>query len=369
MKRPTGPSRSLVSMFQVVSPCWGEAAIERNFSSSKVRPPRPTRVWRKMIGEPSSRRTATAVPRSTGASSTRASAETATSRVRLTSIDPGRTAQRRSRTRLTSRTTSTRRARSSPITSKKRGTTKTWYCLSWQWRTRAIVSSSVRAPHAKTTSFTFRSRITRGRARSPPSSGAGSRLAASVALVAGAAAVAGLGTYGSFTSSTSATESVTAGKIELGLANQNQGLAVPVTGMLPGDTAQRAVQLTRAAGSETFGSVTLSVAGEGLLVTDSNGLKLTVEQCSVPWTTTGTGTGPKAMTCGGTTTSVLTQRAVTMTGQALSAGVLSSVNGTGAAANLRITLTLPTAAGNNLQGASSTLNFTFDATQRTGENR
>ena len=139
--------------------------------------------------------------------------------------------------------------------------------------------------------------------------------------------------------------------------------------MLPGDTAQRAVQLTRAAGSETFGSVTLSVAGEGLLVTDSNGLKLTVEQCSVPWTTTGTGTGPKAMTCGGTTTSVLTQRAVTMTGQALSAGVLSSVNGTGAAANLRITLTLPTAAGNNLQGASSTLNFTFDATQRAAEQR
>lgn len=208
-----------------------------------------------------------------------------------------------------------------------------------------------------------RRRATRAR------SGAGSRLAASVALVAGAAAVAGLGTYGSFTSSTSATESVAAGKIELGLANQNQGLAVPVTGMLPGDTAQRAVQLTRAAGSETFGSVTLSVAGEGLLVTDSNGLKLIVEQCSVPWTTTGTGTGPKAMTCGGTTTSVLTQRAVTMTGQALSAGVLSSVNGTGAAANLRITLTLPTAAGNNLQGASSTLNFTFDATQRAAEQR
>ena len=199
-----------------------------------------------------------------------------------------------------------------------------------------------------------------------PRSGAGSRFAASLALVAGAAAVAGLGTYGSFTSSTSATESVSAGRIELGLANQNQGFNVPATGMVPGDSAQRAVQLTRAAGSETFGSVTLSTSGGGLLATDANGLKMTVEQCSVPWTKVGT---TMALTCGGTTSTVLTQRAVPMTGQVLPAATLNAVNGTGAAANLRVTLALPLEAGNNLQGASGTVTFTFDATQRTGENR
>lgn len=197
-------------------------------------------------------------------------------------------------------------------------------------------------------------------------SGAGSRLAVSLALVAGAAGVAGLGTYGSFTSSTSASESVNAGRIVLGLADQSQGLNVAASGMVPGDTAQRAVQLTRASGSETFGSVTLSTSGGGLLASDPNGLKLAVDQCSVPWVKSGTSA---AMTCSGTTTSVLTQRAVPMTGQALPAGVLSAVNGTGAAANLRITLSLPLEAGNNLQGASGTIAFTFDATQRAGENR
>ncbi|WP_341231537.1 hypothetical protein [Nocardioides salarius] len=204
------------------------------------------------------------------------------------------------------------------------------------------------------------------RRASRPRSGAGSRLAASLALVAGAAAVAGLGTYGSFTSSTSAAESVSAGRIELGLANQNQGFNVPATGMVPGDSAQRAVQLTRVAGSETFGSVTLTTAGGGLLASDANGLKMTVEQCSVPWTKVGS---TMTLACNGTTTTVLTQRAVPMTGQVLPASTLNAVNGTSAAANLRVTLALPLEAGNNLQGASGTITFTFDATQRTGENR
>ncbi|MEN8708362.1 MAG: hypothetical protein ABF306_19710 [Nocardioides marinisabuli] len=208
-----------------------------------------------------------------------------------------------------------------------------------------------------------RRRATRAR------SGAGSRLAASVALVAGAAAVAGLGTYGSFTSTTSATESVSAGRIVLGLADQNQGLAVAASGMLPGDTAQRAVQLTRASGSEAFGSITLSVSGGGVLASDANGLKLAVDQCTVPWVKSGTGSAASAMTCSGTSTTVLSQRAVTMTGQVLPAGVLSALNGTGASANLRLTLTLPSEAGNNLQGASGTLNLTFDATQRAAEAR
>ncbi|MEP7738842.1 TasA family protein [Nocardioides sp. 31GB23] len=204
------------------------------------------------------------------------------------------------------------------------------------------------------------------RRASRPRSGAGSRLAASLALVAGAAAVAGLGTYGSFTSSTSAAESVSAGRIELGLANQNQGFNVPATGMVPGDSAQRAVQLTRAAGSETFGSVTLSTSGGGLLANDANGLKMTVEQCSVPWAKVGS---TMTLACNGTTSTVLTQRAVPMTGQVLPASTLNAVNGTSAAANLRVTLALPLEAGNNLQGASGTITFTFDATQRTGENR
>lgn len=52
---------------------------------------------------------------------------------------------------------------------------------------------------------------------------------ASVVLVAGAASVAGLGTYGSFTSTTSASETVTNGKVVIGL-NQHSTLGTTVGG-------------------------------------------------------------------------------------------------------------------------------------------
>ncbi|ANH39215.1 hypothetical protein I601_2799 [Nocardioides dokdonensis FR1436] len=197
-------------------------------------------------------------------------------------------------------------------------------------------------------------------------SGAGVRLATSLALVAGAAAVAGLGTYGSFTSSTSASESLAAGEVKLDLTNQAaQGFNVAATGLVPGDSAQRAVQLTRSAATEAFGSVLLSTTGAGPLVTDAQGLKIAVDQCTVPWTKVN---NTMVLSCSGTTTTVLTTRPVVMTGQAL-APVTTSLNGTGAAANLRVTLSLPTEAGNNLQGAAATIGFTFDATQRAAQAR
>lgn len=197
-------------------------------------------------------------------------------------------------------------------------------------------------------------------------SGAGVRLATSVALVAGAAAVAGLGTYGSFSSSTSASESLAAGEVKIDLANQAaQGFNVPASGLVPGDTVQRAVQLTRSGATESFGSVLLSTSGTGPLVTDVHGLKIAVDQCTVPWSKSST---TKDLDCNGTATSVLSIRPVVMTGQAL-APVTTSLNGTSAASNLRVTLSLPTEAGNNLQNQSATIGFTFDATQRAGQAR
>lgn len=190
------------------------------------------------------------------------------------------------------------------------------------------------------------------------------KILASVVLVAGAASVAGLGTYGSFTSTTSATESVSTGKVELSLANQAaRGLDVPATNLVPGDTVQRAVVLTRSSDTEAFGSVKLTTtAGSSNVLTSdaTNGLQLSVDQCSVAWVKAAS---TDELNCSGTTTAIVNPRAVIGANLDLGA-TTTALNAAGKASNLRISLVLPTAAGNTFQGLSNTVTFTFDATQR-----
>ncbi|WP_299057499.1 hypothetical protein [uncultured Nocardioides sp.] len=195
------------------------------------------------------------------------------------------------------------------------------------------------------------------------------KLLASVVLVAGAAGVAGLGTFGSFTSSTAADQAVSTGRVTLNSAGQaTRGFDVPAANLVPGDTVQRAVQLTRANDSEGFGSVKLSTAGaSNLLTTDTtNGLKLKVDQCSVAWVKAATS---NELTCSGTTTTVVAQRAVIGQNLDLGASVRDALNGSGKVANLRAELVLPVGADNAFQGLTNTVTFTFDATQRTADFR
>ena len=194
------------------------------------------------------------------------------------------------------------------------------------------------------------------------------KLLASVVLVAGAAGVAGLGTFGSFTSSTAADQSVASGRVTLSSAGQaTRGLDIAATNLVPGDTVQRAVQLTRAGDSEAFGSVRLTTtsASANVLTSDpTNGLKLKVDQCSVPWVKAPS----NELTCSGTTTNLVAQRAVL--GQNLDLGAATQALNTGTrVANLRAELVLPTGADNTFQGLTNTVTFTFDATQRTGDFR
>lgn len=195
------------------------------------------------------------------------------------------------------------------------------------------------------------------------------KILASVVLVGAAASVAGLGTYGSFTSSTAASEDVGTGKIVLAAAGGVQGLSVDASGLVPGDTVQRSIVLTRSGDSERFGSVTLTTTAStaSLLTSDvTNGLQLKLEQCTVPWTQVGS---TKDLACvGGTTTEVLAQRAVI--GADLDLAVATTaLNSDARTANLRATVTLPTAADNSFQGLSSTVDFDFLATQRAAESR
>ena len=187
------------------------------------------------------------------------------------------------------------------------------------------------------------------------------KIVASVALVAGAASVAGLGTFGAFSSTTSASQEVGSGTVKLGA--DAASMNVKAVGLVPTDTVQRAVTLTRDAGSETFGSVKLSTSAstQNKLVTDAtNGLQLTVEQCPTAWT------GTTVLSCSATPTTVVARRAVIGTGIDL-APATTALNGNAGKAFLKVTLTLPEAADNSFQGLASALTFTFDATQRAGQ--
>jgi hypothetical protein len=144
-------------------------------------------------------------------------------------------------------------------------------------------------------------------------------------------------------------------------------LTVNATAIAPGDTIQRSVDLSNT-GSIDFGSVTLGTAASpsSLLDTDAtNGLQMVIDRCSTAWTEAGTAPA-YTYTCGGTTSSVVATRAVI--GSTIALSNLSSITA-GSTDKLRVTLTLPSAAGNTFQNQSSTIAYTFTATQRSATNK
>ena len=192
------------------------------------------------------------------------------------------------------------------------------------------------------------------------------KVLASAAVVAAAASVAGLGTFGSFTSTTSASASVASGTVDLALGTPGAAnrIAVAATGIVPGDTIQRAAVLTNG-GSQDMSAITLTTAAttSSLLDTDvSNGLQVKIDKCSTGWVEAGTAPA-YTYTCGGTTTTVLATRPVV--GANLALTCLSTLNAAGVD-NLRVTVSLPTGADNTFQNKSSVIGFTFTGTQRTG---
>lgn len=196
------------------------------------------------------------------------------------------------------------------------------------------------------------------------------KVVASAALVAAAAAVAGLGTYGAFTSATSATTNVATGtvSINLGATGATNRLSIAAAGLVPGDTVQRAATLTNPAGNQSLSAITLTTAAttSSKLDTDPTlGLQFSVDACSVPWAEVGTSPA-YTYTCTGTTTPVLTSRAIVGANLPLTNLTSVAANKTD---NLRVTATVPAAADNTFQGLNSVVNFTFTGTQRTSTNQ
>jgi spore coat-associated protein N len=190
----------------------------------------------------------------------------------------------------------------------------------------------------------------------------------SIAVLGAAASVAGLGTFASFTSSTSASQAISSGSVSiaLGATGPANRLTVAASNLVPGDTVQRAVDLTSAS-SDPLGSVSLQITGapSNALLTDANGLTVKVDKCSVAWTEAGTSPA-FTYTCGGTTTSVLAAAAVGNTSSLSGLAALASGASTD---HLLVTLALPTAATNALQGLSSSITYAFTGTQRTATSK
>lgn len=193
----------------------------------------------------------------------------------------------------------------------------------------------------------------------------------SVAALAAAAGMAGVGTYASFTDSASVDQQISTGtlSVDLGAAGPANRLDIAATAVAPGDTIQRAVDVI-SGGTIDLGSVALttaptSAATSSLLDTDTtDGLQMTIHRCSVAWTEAGTAPA-YTYACSGTTSVVLASTPVVGTNMALSNLALAA----GSTNNLRVTLSLPSTADNTFQNVSSTIRYTFTATQRAGTNR
>lgn len=185
------------------------------------------------------------------------------------------------------------------------------------------------------------------------------KILASVALVGTAAAVAGLGTYGGFTGSTKADQEVASGKVVIELGSTGNTLTTAVADLLPGDSVEKFATLTNSGSALNGVALTASTANATVLTTDAvNGLQVTIESCSTPWTEVSNGPD----TCAAGAKSVLATSPVIGANRALSN--LASV-ASGSSDILKITTRLPATADNTFQTKSSTISFTFDATQRT----
>ena len=194
------------------------------------------------------------------------------------------------------------------------------------------------------------------------------KLLTSAAVIGAAASIAGLGTYATWTSSTAAqNQTVSAGTVQIALGSTNR-LTTNATGLVPGDTVERAVDLDGpASGISGIGSVSLgtSVGASTLLDSDTtNGLHINVDSCPSAWTESGTAPA-YTYSCSGSVTSLVSNQP--LVGNFNLAG-LNSMN-VGGVDHLRVKLTLPATAPTTMMGLSDTIGYVFTATARAGTSR
>lgn len=198
----------------------------------------------------------------------------------------------------------------------------------------------------------------------------------SMGAIGAAASIAGLGTFATFTDSESASLTVDSGtvNIALGASGADNRMSVSADGMVPGDSAQRRVKLTNPTGADQqdLASVALTTTAttSSLLDTDAtDGLQLKIEKCGGLLGWRESASTPYTYTCDqltpgdnlGARSTVLADRAIVGADMAMSNMSALTVGNTD---DMVVTVRLPSSAGNSFQGLSSTVQFTFTATQR-----
>ncbi len=196
------------------------------------------------------------------------------------------------------------------------------------------------------------------------------RVLLSLAALGVTGAIASSGTFATFTGTASVDQgAISSGTVTVAIpsAGVTNRLTLGASAIVPGDTMQRAVDVQNT-GTDDWASLTLTTTAPTTSVLDTDttdGLQLVIDRCSVAWSESGSSPA-FTYTCGGTTSSVLASRPVIGAGLALSN--LTSLTA-GTTDHLRVTLTLPSTAGNSFQNKSSAITYAFTATQRAGTNK
>lgn len=187
------------------------------------------------------------------------------------------------------------------------------------------------------------------------------RVAASIGVLGAAAAVAGLGTHGTFTDSTApVVGEVRSGVLSIALTEAAGSATLSLFDdgrFLAGDSQSSAIDLVND-GDVALGELRLTsvaTASSALDADPVHGLQLSAQTCSQPWEPTGS-------TCGGTARELY---AGPIVADVALAGLASRAPG--GVDHLLLTARLPgTATADLVQGARSSLDFTFGAVQRDG---
>ena len=166
------------------------------------------------------------------------------------------------------------------------------------------------------------------------------------------------GTFATFTAQTT-NPSNTFATGTLVLTTSSPAAAImTISALKPGDSIARPLTLSNTGSINSTYTLTTTAPTSTLLDTDTtNGLKLEITRC----TTGAWSGGPPSYTCtGGGSAVVLGPVSIIQAAQAIGSLNASSSD------NLLVKISLPSGAGNTFQNLSSTILFTWDATQVAG---
>ena len=193
-------------------------------------------------------------------------------------------------------------------------------------------------------------------------------------FVMSAVSATGAGVYAALNADATGTSAVTTGTLLMTLTHDGSsgGLPETITGMAPGDVYNVYVNLNNTGSLASAAGMTLSAGASPVnALTNGSisgeGLTVSITQCSVAWSGTGT--------CSGSTTTILgsTLLSAFSSAQSLS-NIPSLAASTGSVGHLQFSLSLAgtetstngTLPGSTIQGLSTTITWTFNEQQRTG---